>query len=202
MDNLDQQLTTTLREVAESRDRRLREMAIPPEVLARLNDCLAAQFPVETAFRILGRQRDHLLDRERLSVPPRIAETLSERGRSRGIRLKIPSYFGLAAGIALTLGWILVRGHHQALLQSGRSSPPAAWPNTREGSAPANEIFFVDRLDRLSLEATRIELASLQPSRLALSTAYLIEQPDALTGIRLDLPLRQLLHGTESNWGP
>lgn len=213
MDNCDQRLTEALRELVKARDCRLGPRTLSPEILAQLNDCLAAQFPVETAFRALGIERDHSLDQTRLDLSPKVSETLIETARLRAKVtrdedypftwrrwIRVPSYVGLAAAVVLTLAWIVGARHYQGPVRGGQNSPQAGRPNQGESFTPSGEIFFVARVDRLNLEAARIELASLQPSRMALNAAYLIEQTDA--GVRLDLPLEQIIRGTNSIWGP
>lgn len=201
-------LAAAMREIAEQRDSRLRDAgAISADRFEQLNLFLAAELPVETALFTAARRRDASLKTAEPVLPAIVRAALAEQVesvrsatpvldvlRQLFARLKAMTFapiYRTAAVVAVTVFITFALLHlspsHQTTRISKESQPnsgmvlgPAVFSNVFE--RPANQ---------LTLQVSRLDLASLDPSLLTIARA-LPEFEHAERVLPLDLPIRQI----------
>ena len=202
-------LAGAMREIAEQRDSQLREAGtISADRLEQLNAFLAVELPVETALFTAARRRDASLSAAEPTLPAMVHAALVERVesvraaatpldalRQLVARLKAMSLAPVYRTAAVVAATVLItfallhfsRFNNQATRISNQASPnsvvapgPAAFSNVFE--RPANQ---------LTLQVSRLDLVSLDPSLLTIARA-LPEFEHADRVLPLDLPIRQI----------
>ena len=230
MDKCSDAVSLGMREVAELRDKRLRKTttAISPHRLEALHAALAAEFPVETAFRAAANNRDEsiehspvlpagveLLLHRRLLAQQRRAD---QRGALQRWATAVQASWGafhsatrLAAAVALivfamtTLHFGGFRSHHGSELLSHNAPRPYLATQSDAKSAYERRVeqsFLRKSGDELTLRVSTIELASLQSSLFSINRALLAEGHDFDRSLPLDLPIRQLLSDRDASGIP
>jgi hypothetical protein len=202
-------LAGAMREIAEQRDSQLREAgAISANRLEQLNAFFAMEFPVETTLLAAARRRDASLSAMEPALPAVVRAALIEnlgsvraaatplavlRQLVAGLKaMSLEPVYGRAAVVAATIlvGFALFhfsRSRNQTARISNQSQPDSAMAL---GPAPFANV-FERPADQLTLQVSRLDLASLDPSLLTIARA-LPEFEHADRVLPLDLPIRQI----------
>ena len=193
-------LAGAMREIAEQRDRQLRDAEeISADRLEQLQAFLAAELPVETALFAAARQRDKSLSLPTPALPALVHVALTEQVRSVranakpfdlvrhvAVWLKAPRWSEVYQSAAIAAVVVVIAS---AVLHFARSRNEAA-PQVSNARLSSIPIFSSD-VPPLNLRIRRIELAKLEPSLLTINGALpRFEQPDR--ALPLDLPIRQI----------
>lgn len=209
-------LAGAMREIAEKRDKRLREEgAIPARRFKQLEALIAAELPVETALFAAARRRDERLSTAEPMLPVMVRAALVEQVTSKRaaanpfarLREMVSQFEArrwaavhraaavIAAVVVITsigLHWSRPTGPANRISNESPSTssvdPVRVLPHDQLFEKPA---------DRLTLRMSRLELASLELSSLTINRALAdLEQPDR--ALPLDLPIRQIRLDVES----
>ena len=201
-------LAGAMREIAEQRDSQLREAgAISADRLKQLNAFLAVELPLETALLSAARQRDESLSVMEPVLPAAVHAALVEHARSvraAATRLDVlrqlvaplkamslATGYRTAAVVAATVLITFALLHFSHLNQPARISNQSR-PNSVVALGPADFSNVFERpADQLTLQVSRLQLASLDPSLLTVARPLPeFEHPDR--ALPLDLPIRQI----------
>ncbi|HEY3747452.1 MAG TPA: hypothetical protein VGL17_14465 [Gemmatimonadaceae bacterium] len=223
-------LSAAMREVAEHRDRRLRDAgaAISTHRLERLHAALASEFPADMALRAAADTRDKSL-RQLPMLPRRLelllhSQLLARRpgflryGALQWMSASAQTFWSASrasAGFAAALALIVLTIATLHFGRSGRNDRSAlVFENERHSffeTQPGGESAYHKRLeeeflrkpgDALTLQVSTFELASLQPSLLMINRARLADTRDFERGLPLDLPIRQILMDGDARVSP
>jgi hypothetical protein len=208
-------IENALRQVAKQRDKMLRKApTLSPARQAILVDCLAREFPLETALRGAATKRDQLLPLYRSGIPTSIESILHRQldalkaARLAGAPQKLdglkPSslskqwltFFRSPPGISLTASALIIA----AVLCFGSwrtsSLPHAVRPNTprlNEVNIDSGTELFTRTISIRPFKLNTNEPASLQASFIANSAMHLAGGIETPLDLRLDLPVRAIL---------
>jgi hypothetical protein len=181
-------LAGAMREIAERRDSQLgRAEEISAERREQLQAFLTAELPVETALFAAAKRRDESLNGWPV-LPAMVRATLFEQTRSVGSRRNLLGAYRTAAAIAAA---IVVTFVVLQLSRSRDTATPSLTSVLPSSIMNADAATFFSDATPLTLRVSRLELASLDRSRLLINRAL----PDfdrAHQPLPLDLPIRPI----------
>jgi len=188
MDNGINGLAGAMREIAEQRDKQLRDAEeISAQRLEQLQAFLAAELPVETALFAAAKQRDESLSGWP-TLPAVVRSGLVEQIRSVRNRRNLSGAYrtvaALAAAIVVTFAALQLSRSRDAATQTSAAVPPSSIMN-------ADLVAFFSDATPLTLRVSRLELASLDRSLLAINRA-LPDFEQRTQPLPLDLPIRPI----------
>ncbi len=201
-----------LRDLAQERDRRLRSVPkLTPARLALLTEFLREQFPLESAIRQAGIQRDRLLNLPsgipapvELTLQKQLVARIATRNTVRkswsGILQKlIRSPFAAALTVCVMIT-VAAFFYGPAKTQSRRNARNLKPDKASFDSRVVEDRWLLGRAELFNRKASirpfdlnKTEPASLQASFFTNSGMYFADEGDARLGLRLDLPVKALL---------
>jgi hypothetical protein len=200
-------LTGAMRDIAEQRDKQLRDVdQISSQRLEQLHSFLAAELPVDTALFAAAKQRDESLNGwpalpaiVRAALLGQVRSARSEAKPFTALRQSTwAGVYRTAAAVAATIviafAMLQLSGSRDAATQTSNAVPASSIMN-------ADLVAFFSDATPLTLRANRLELASLDRSLLAINRTL----PDFEQGNRilpLDLPIRPIRLDVEAVRNP
>lgn len=224
MDKSLDEVARGLRAIAARRDLRLEDGAIPPDRLARLQEVLVFEFPLETALFEAAAERDESLSPRASAIPRHVAVALLEKAhrpfgkstRSFGgaldrfrKMLPTPQMIGAAAAIIFLLFGLFYFGTRRVEsngLREPEREAPAFSPDLKKAAAPHRlaraDHFLTSSGGHLALQVSRREVAEAQSSLVTLNHTFSSDAFAAELNLRLDLPVSQILRHAGRNEMP
>jgi hypothetical protein len=214
-----------IRELAAERDRLLHEkdLRISLERLQRLRLILASELPLETALRSIAKERDNMIDSREAWLSPRLHSELMARAVApsrtgkkfyrfdwavaplRCSALRFGSLSGAVLAVVMCASVFLYFAHREravvtdgtiidTLPHSGEVSTPAVYKSSLTGRGAH---LFDAPTRQLTLHVSKMEIASFQPSLLAINNSLLNGTAHTDEALSLDLPTRKLMSDAE-----
>jgi hypothetical protein len=205
-------IENALRQVAKQRDKMLRKVpALSPARQAILADCLACEFPLETALRGAATKRDQLLPLYRSEIPTSVEsilhrqlDALKAAGLARppqkldGLNRTSAwlTFFRSPPGIsstacAMIIAAVLCYGSWRtwSLRHAVRPNPP----RLDEVNVDSGTELFTRKISIRPFNLNTNEPASLEASFVANNGMHFADGIEASLDLRLDLPVRAIL---------